>query len=178
MIVKALQFLGQGIVYAGMALWLGYFANQPVYNQLPPDMALVKLSVIHGAQHEGACRKRTQAELNALAPNMRAPLDCPRERLPVTIEVLLDGKLVYRESVQPAGLARGGKTRAYYKFQTGAGPHELEARLVDSARTEGYDYEKAVRIDLIPGENFVIDFRAELGGFKFLGRSVTDLPEN
>jgi hypothetical protein len=174
---EMLRWIGQAAVYAGMALWLGYFANRPVYTHLPPDQALIKLSVVHGAQRRGECRRRTQEEYDALPQNMRTWLDCPRERLPIAIEILLDGAVLYDESVTAAGLARGGTTRAYERFAIAAGRHELVARMVDSARTEGFDFERAATIELSPGENFVIDFRAEAGGFLFNGRSVTYAPQ-
>ena len=40
-------------------------------------------------------------------------------------------------------------------------------RLRDSARSESFDYEREVEVDLVPGQNFVVDFRAEAGGFIF-----------
>lgn len=173
-----LRWIGQAIVYAGMAVWLGYFANLPVYTHLPPEDALIKLSVVHGAQRKGECRKRTREELEAMNPNMRTPYDCPRERLPIHIEILLDGEVIYDRSVAAAGLVHGGSTRAYERFPVTAGAHELVARMVDSARTEGYDFQRAATIQLSPGENFVIDFRAESGGFLFSGKSVTYRPES
>ncbi len=171
-----LRWLGQAIIYAGMALWLGYFANRPVYTHLPPDQALIKLSVVHGAKRKGECRRRTKEELEAMNPNMRTPLDCPRERLPIRLQILLGGAVLYDASVTAAGLAHGGTTRVYQRFAIDAGRYELVARMVDSARTEGYDFERAGIIELSPGENFVIDFRAEAGGFLFDGRSVTYIP--
>lgn len=164
------KWAGQAVIYAGMALWLGHFANRPVYTHLAPDLAMIKLSVIHSAQRKGECRRRTREELEALAPNMRTPFDCPRERLPIHIEVMLDGKTIYRRTLQPAGLFHGSQTRAYERLPVQAGRHDLVVRMIDSDRTEGYDYEKQAEITLSPGENFVIDFRAEMGGFQFEDR--------
>ena len=175
---RAMQWIGQAIVYAGMAVWLGYFANLPTYVHLPPDQALIKLSVFHGGGRKGDCRQRSAAELAELQENMRNPLDCPRERLPVRIEIILDGKPVYNETLTPAGLARGGQSRAYERFVTSAGEHFLVARMVDSARKQGWDFERSARIVLAPGENFVIDFRPEVGGFLFQGLSVSETPGN
>jgi hypothetical protein len=58
---EMLRWIGQAAVYAGMALWLGYFANRPVYTHLPPDQALIKLSVVHGAQRRGECRSPSRS---------------------------------------------------------------------------------------------------------------------
>lgn len=168
------RWAGQAVIYAGMALWLGHFANRPIYTHLAPDLAMIKLSVIHSAQRKGECRRRTREELQALAPNMRTPFDCPQERLPTRIEVLLDGKTIYRNTLQPVGLFHGSQTRAYERLPVEAGPHDLLVRMVDSNRSEGYDYEKQAEIDLSPGENFVIDFRAETGGFRFEDRPAAN----
>lgn len=175
--IRLLKWGGQIVVYAGMALWLGYFANTPVYTHLDPDLALIKLSVIHGAQRKGECRKRTKEELENLNPNMRKPYDCPRERLPIHIELLLDGELIYDEILQPAGLSKGSQTRAYRRLPAAPGEHDLFVRMVDSARTEGYDYSKAARINLTSGEIFVVDFRAETGGFILRGPVIENLSE-
>ena len=99
---RLFKWAGQAVIYGGIALWLGYFANMPVYTHLDPELALIKLSVIHSAQRKGECRKRTQEELEALNPNMRKPYDCPRERLPIHLELLLNGELIYDEILQPA----------------------------------------------------------------------------
>jgi hypothetical protein len=58
--------------------FIGYFATSPKYRQIPDDVALIKLSISHLGDRE--CRKRTPEELAKLPPNMRAPMDCPRER--------------------------------------------------------------------------------------------------
>ena len=175
--IGLLRWGGQAVIYVGMALWLGYFANMPVYTHLDPELALIKLSVIHSAKRKSECRKRTQEELDAMNPNMRKPYDCPRERLPIHIELLLDGELVYDEVLQAAGLSKGSQTRAYQRIPATSGEHDLVVRMVDSARTEGYDYMKAAKIRLSAGVIFVVDFRAEAGGFLLRGPVVENLSE-
>lgn len=175
--IGLLKWGGQALIYAGMALWLGYFANMPVYTHLDPELALIKLSVIHSAQRKGECRRRTKEELEALNPNMRKPFDCPRERLPIHIELLLDGEVIYDEILQAAGLSKGSQARAYKRLPAPPGEHELLVRMVDSDRTEGYDYIKAARINLSSGVIFVVDFRAESGGFMFHGPVIENLSE-
>lgn len=177
MLLSILRVGGQAVVYAGMALWLGYFANEPVYTHFDPGMALIKLNVIHSPKRKGECRRRTAEELKSMNPNMRRPFDCPRERLPIHIELLVDGKTVYSETLEPAGLiAHGGQARAYRRIPVQPGEHELLARMIDSTRTSGYDYQKSARIDLAPEENFVVDFRAEMGGFIFNGNPPAASP--
>jgi len=161
------QYVGQFIAYTLFAMVIGYFATQPAYTHLGPDDALIKLSFSHAGAHIRECRKLTQQELEQLPPNMRRPTDCPRERLPLQIELQLDGKIIYRDALPPSGLASDGAATAYQKFPVPAGTHHLVARLRDSRRDDGFDYEKAIDVSLAPQQNFVIDFRPELGGFLF-----------
>jgi len=106
---------------------------------------------------------------------MRRPSDCPRERLPLLIELELDGEPLYRDSLPASGLAGDGASTAYKKFPVAAGKHTLVARLRDSRRAAGFDYEQTAEITLNPQQNFVLDFRPELGGFLFLrGSHGTD----
>ncbi len=165
---RPFQLLGQAIAYALFAGVIGYFSTSPAYTHLDPGLALIKLSFSHAGQHKGECRQRTPEEIANLPPNMRRPMDCPRERLPLLVEIVLDGELLYRGELPPSGLAGDGAATAYRKFSIAAGKHHLMARLRDSDRSTGYDYEQAADITLHPRQNFVIDFRPALGGFLFL----------
>ena len=162
------QYIGQAVAYALFAVVIGYFAAQPSYTYLEPGKAQIKLSFGHAGDHTTDCRRLSQEELNQLAPNMRRPLDCPRGRLPVLIELELDGELLYRAELPPSGLAGDGVSTAYKTFAVDPGQHQLVARLRDSNRTEGFDYEKASGITLSPQQNFVVDFHPSRGGFLFL----------
>jgi len=163
----ALRYVGQAAVYGLIALALGYFSDSPAYTHFPPDQALVKLSLVHPGNRVGECRRRTADELAELAPNMRKALDCPRGRLPLLVELSLDGALLYRESLPPTGLSGDGPSRAYQRFTVAPGRHVLAARLRDSARTEGFDFEHEADIELAPRQSLAIDFQAETGGFVF-----------
>lgn len=166
--IKPLHLLGQAIAYAAFAGVIGYFSTRPAYTHLDPELALIKLSFSHAGQHKGECRQLSPEDLAKLPPNMRRPLDCPRERLPLQVELVLDGEVLYRGELPPSGLAGDGASTAYRKFPVAPGRHRLAARLRDSARPTGYDYEKEADITLHPRQNFVIDFRPALGGFQFL----------
>jgi hypothetical protein len=163
-----LQTIGQAIAYTLFAVVVGYFATKPTYTYFPPDKAQIKLSFGHAGNPETECRRLTQEELNQLAPNMRRPLDCPRRRLPVLIELELDGELLYSAALPPSGVAGDGVSTAYKTFAVDPGQHQLVARLRDSNRSEGFDYEKTSGITLSPQQNFVVDFHPSKGGFLFL----------
>ena len=165
---RLVQLAGQAIAYALFAVAIGYFATRPAYTHLDPDKALIKLSFSHAGQRKGDCRRLTPEELAELAPNMRRPLDCPRERLPLRVELLLDGETLFRGALPPSGLAGDGASTVYRKFPVTSGQHRLTARLRDTARTEGFDYESERDVVLDPRQIFVVDFKAALGGFIFL----------
>ena len=162
-----LRLLAQVVVYAAIMAVVGYLSFQPAYTHLAGDIALLKLSFSHGAERKGECRRLSPEEIAALPANMRRPLDCPRERLPVVVELVLDGELLHREVLPPSGIAGDGPSTVYRRFQLSAGEHHLVARLRDTNRDSGFDYEAERTVRLAPRQNWVVDFRAETGGFLF-----------
>ena len=165
---RVAQYAGQALAYLLFYAFIGYFATLPAYTHLDPDKASIKLSFSHAGAHREECRQLTQEELNRLPPNMRRPKECPRGRVPLLVELTLDGELLYRDELPPSGLAGDGASTAYKKFPVAAGRHRLVARMRDSRRSAGFDYELEDEITLQPQQNFVVDFRPELGGLLFL----------
>lgn len=143
------------------------FADWPRYLQIPPHAAMIKLSFTHGSNREAECRRRTAEELARLPPNMRKPMDCPRTRGSVYVELDVDGRTVYRALLPPSGISGDGPSRVYQRFLVPAGPHAIAVRMRDTPRTHGFDYAKSGEIVLAAGDNFVVDFRAEAQGFVF-----------
>lgn len=164
---QALRYLGQGAIYLVFIVCLGFFADRPALTRFPPDMALLKLSFSHGGQPKAPCRQLSREELAKLAPNMRRAIKCERERLPLLFELEVDGELLYRANLEPTGLARDGRSRVYQRFIVAPGRHELVARLRDSDRTDGFDYEGREEVDLAAQQSLAIDFHSETGGFVF-----------
>lgn len=164
---RILPWTGQIVIYALFGALIGYFSSEPSYNYFPADQTLVKLSFAHGGKRKVPCRKRTREELQKLAPNMRKPMLCSRERLPVYVELTLEGKTIYQASLPPSGLSRDGPSQVYVRLPIPAGRHTLTARLRDTARTTGFDYERTKTLVLKPGHSLAIDFRADIGGFVF-----------
>jgi hypothetical protein len=166
--LNPLKFAVQLIAYALFAIVVGYFSASPAYQYLQPGKALIKLNFSHAGQRKVECRRLSPEEIAQLAPNMRKSLDCPRERVPLLVEIELDGSLLYRGSLPPSGLSGDGTSSVYERFTVDSGRHRLQARLRDSRREQGFDHAHEAQIELAPGQNFVIDFRAESGGFTFM----------
>ncbi|MBX6366906.1 MAG: hypothetical protein IRZ04_02940 [Rhodospirillales bacterium] len=168
MSARLLQWAGQAAAYAGFAAFVGYFSSAPAYTHLDPAMALVKVSFSHGAPRQAACRERSAEELAKLPPTMRRKMDCPRVRPTVSLELLVDGIPLIAESLPPSGLSKDGPSRIYRTIPVTAGTHTLTARLRDTIRDDGeWDYERTITAELAPAQNFVVDFRADAGGFLF-----------
>ena len=163
---QALRFLAQALLYVPFMALIGYFSTGPAYRHLDPGEALVRLSFSHAGAGVSECRRRTPEELAKLPPNMRAPLDCPRERSPVTVELEMDGELVYRVVAAPSGLRRDLASTVYWRRAVPAGAHRFTARLKD--RREGdFNYVREIAVTIEPGRVLVIDFNAAQGGFIF-----------
>ena len=163
---NALRIAAQLLLYVPLMALIGYFSTQPRFAVLAEDQALVRLSFIHAAERKVPCRTRTPEELAKLPPNMRAAQDCPRERAPVLVELELDGEVVLRREVQPAGLKRDGNATVYHRLPVPAGKHRVVARLRDRPG-DGFNFENEQTLELAPGQALLIDFVAAKGGFLF-----------
>jgi hypothetical protein len=163
---QALRLAAQLALYVPLMALIGYFSTQPRFSVLEPDQALVRLSFIHAAERREPCRTRSAEELAKLPPNMRAAQDCPRERAPVLVELEVDGEVVLRREVQPAGLSRDGNATVYHRLPLPAGRHHVVARLRDRPGA-GFNFEKEQTLDLAPGQALLIDFVVAKGGFVF-----------
>jgi hypothetical protein len=161
------QYAGQAVVFAVVAAATGYLAANPIWREIPADMAQIKLSLVHGAVRVEDCRRLTYEEITRLPPSERRANTCKRERIAIQVELSVDGTMIYAETLQPGGLSRDGPAQAYRKFVVPAGVHHIVARLRDSKRNEGYDYQKAEDVMLAPGRNLAVDFKTDAGGFLF-----------
>ena len=165
--VRILQYAGQALVYAAVAVVIGTFSNRPIYQQFPEDQSQIKLSFAHGAARTKECRRLTSQEIARLPSNERRPNTCDRARVAVHVRLDLDGEKIYEARLEPTGLAGDGPARAYRKFLVPPGTHIVTARLRDSRETSGFDYETRREVFLAPGQNLAIDFKADAGGFIF-----------
>jgi hypothetical protein len=160
----AAAWAGQVVLYALFALAIGTFSTWPAYRHLPADQALIKLSFTHHGKRVSECRQLGAAELAKLPPNMRAPTQCPRERVPVVVELDIDGAPTVRHSAAPSGLSRDGASAIYRRLPVAAGQHRIAVRLKDSPGAAAFDFSRDEVVTLKPAQVLVIDFDAEEGG--------------
>lgn len=161
----AAGYAGQAIVYGVLALAVGYLSNRPVIEYFSSDRAQIKMSFGHGANRVEDCRRLAPEEIAKLPPRERRPHTCGRERLPIHVQLLIDDVPIYDEVIQPTGLSRDGPARVYRKLAAMPGRHEITARLRDSNRAEGFDYERRATVELIPRQSLAISFSSDQGTF-------------
>lgn len=166
-IISAVRYGGQLVVLVGFMAFIGYFSSRPDIHRFPDGMAQIKLSFAHGGARKIDCRKLTAQEIAKLPANERRPNTCTRERIPVHVQLTLDDRLLYDELLPATGLSQDGPARTYRKFVVPAGAHTIVARLRDSKRADGFDYEAVFQADLKPRQNLAVDFKADNGGFQF-----------
>ena len=164
---KALAIVGQVIAYAAFALFIGWFSVRPSYQYASPDIAIIKLSLSHAAERVEPCVMLTPEQIAELPPNMRRPELCERERLPVVVELEVDGEVVFHKEQPPTGLWGDGPASIYAKQELQPGSYRITARLRDSHDNDGWDYEHTEDVQLQSGRYFTVTFRAETGGFRF-----------
>ena len=151
-----MKTVGQLVAYVAFIILLGVLSTRPELRLMADDEAIVSLSFSHAAKRVGACRHLSQKELLALPPNMRQPDDCPRERHPVRIELLMDDQTLYQATVPPAGIWADGKSTVYQRMRVSAGTHDFVIRMNDSGSPGSFDFEYASTITLRPGQNLVV----------------------
>ena len=159
--------LAQALLYGAFALCVGYFSVAPSYDYADPGVATIKLSLSHAANRVEECVKLTPQQINERAARGLPLNECGRERLPVTVELEIDGARALLVTAAPSGLWNDGPASVYERLDVAPGTHTVTVRLRDSARQQGWDYERSESVTLSPGRYFTISFRAETGGFGF-----------
>ncbi|HHJ17446.1 MAG TPA: hypothetical protein ENJ80_12190 [Gammaproteobacteria bacterium] len=160
-----LRYPLQVLNYSLFMLLVWYFSAAPPYAQLQPDQAVITVAFAHAGERIEECRKLSQKELASLPPNMRAPMDCPRERSPVTVHLLLDGKLLLEEVARAPGLYSDLGVDIYRTAKVPAGKHTLSVEMNDNVRVEGPTFSHEEEIDLKPTQLLVVDFNSDTGKF-------------
>lgn len=163
---KLARWITQMILYALLAIVVGYFSTRPVYHHLGEDEALLRLSFRHPGKVLAECRRLKAEELAKIPANMRQELDCPRERSPVRVKLEMDGRAMHDVTYPPAGFSRDGASTGYWRQAVGAGSHRLLVQISDDQRSTAFAYVREHTAELRPGQVLLIDFSLDKGGIQ------------
>ena len=160
---KVLRYLLQAVNYTVFMALIWYFATSPSIRVINDDEAVLTVAFAHAGDTREPCRKLSQEELAKLPPNMRKPDDCPRERSPVTIEIMLNDQQIYSEALEPPGLFKDGGVDVYYSATVPAGKHHFEIRMNDSVRIDGFNHTLEQEVHIDPAQILLVRFNSEKG---------------
>lgn len=158
-----LKLVGQVGATGALMAFIAAFGSghAPAYQYFQSGQAMLKVAVSHASQRKDGCRTRTKEELAKLPPNMRSAQDCSRERVPVLLEVDLDGKPVLSQTKNPSGLSRDGAATFYSIAHIPAGSHTLTLRMRESGRADGFDFIEEHKVDVKSLDILVVEFSRE-----------------
>ncbi len=165
--LQPLRLAGQALAYVPFLVVVGAFAAWPTYEYVPADHARLKVSIGYTGQRKEECRQRSREELAKLAPNMRAPQSCSRERWPLQLQLRLDGEPLIDVERPPAGLSADMPSSFYRVIDVPAGAHHIAVRLKDRGDAEVFPYSDERTVTLVPGQSLVIGFDQRAGGFQY-----------
>jgi len=166
--LKLARIFCEILLYAAFAAVIGFLSTSPAFQYFDPASAQLKLSFRHATERKDECRRLTPEEIAALPPNMRRPMQCGRKRVPMFVELHVDGDLVYRAEIQPTGLAADGATNVNETFPIAPGEHVLEVRMRDTREGDAFNHIFVREIVVSPMQVLVVDFREQLNDFVLL----------
>jgi coenzyme F420-reducing hydrogenase delta subunit/quinol-cytochrome oxidoreductase complex cytochrome b subunit len=134
------------------ALLIGYFSESPAYSLVEEDEAILLFTMHHRGERIEPCIEPTVEELKA---GNYTP--CKRKRVPVIVELDIDGLNVLSKAYDPQGIRKDGPSFAYEKIKIPSGTHSITIRIRDS-RAERFNYNFDQTLEFKAGRIVVIDF--------------------
>ena len=162
---KIIRYPLQIFNYTVLMVLVWYFSIYPPYRQLEENQALITFTMSHVGKHVTECKKTSYEDLMKLPPNMRKPMDCPRERSPVVMELSLDNNVIYSHVAQPVGLYKDQGIDVYEDIKVPAGRHHIKVWINDDVKVEGPIYRYEQDVDIHVEQHLIIQFESKLNGF-------------
>ena len=156
---RAHALIGQGVLYALFFVPLVLLTTTPVFQAQAPEMATLKLAVRHAGAIVGECETLSDEAYEKLPANMKRIEICPRERSPLRIELVLDGKTLYRNQIPASGFHNDGLASMYSRFTVPAGTHHLVLKMSDDGDETGFSWTLEQNIELQPRQVMVATFK-------------------
>lgn len=165
--MNPVQILLQAIFYTLFMGVIYYLSTDPVYKPLDEGEAVVVVAFGHAGKIVAPCRERTPEELAELPPNMRIAMDCPRERSPIIVEIILDDHVALKETFEAPGFSKDLGVEVFYRTKVPTGKHRIIARMNDDVNVEGFTHIDEEEIELTQGKIVVVEYRPDKNKFVF-----------
>lgn len=163
--LKPKWLLLQALNYTVFMIMVWYFSFNPPYRQLADEEAVVTLAFGHAGERIAECKVLSQEELEELAPNMRKPMDCPRERSPITVDLQLDNHPVISDIIQAPGFYQDQSVDVYRSVKVTSGKHRLSVWMNNDVNLDGYTHRLEQTVNLSPAQRLVVSFDATTNEF-------------
>jgi hypothetical protein len=157
--VEPRRLLFQATLYALFFVPLVFITQQPAHTTLEPGLAEFKLAIRHAGKIVGECVPLSAGNYEQLPSNMNRPETCPRERSPLELELIMDGDVLYRETVSASGLHSDGVASMYRRFSIPAGSHRLQLLMNDDIAIDGPTWQLERDIELQAAQVMVATFK-------------------
>ncbi|MFQ5432764.1 MAG: hypothetical protein ACE5EN_09710 [Nitrospinota bacterium] len=166
MIKKRLSLSGR-LVFFIPAIIVYFFSTTPTYTFSDVDESSLVIGLKHITDKAHICteeevRQFLENELKTKLPHLRKRASAcgSRERVPLKLMVLLDGRELVNREYQPSGLYNDGNTFVYEKFRIRSGEHNIKVEMRDSKKDkkDRYDYSFTKSINFTPKRVVVLDF--------------------
>jgi coenzyme F420-reducing hydrogenase delta subunit/Pyruvate/2-oxoacid:ferredoxin oxidoreductase delta subunit len=154
--VRALYLPLAVLILLAPVLLIGYFSDSPSYSVMGKDESLLLFTMSHKGERLVPCVEPTIEELKA-----RNFSECQRERVPVVVELEIDGEKMISKAYAPRGIRRDGPSYAYEKIRVEPGTHRVVVRIRDT-REERFDHILDKEITFVEGRIVIIDFEEEI----------------
>lgn len=152
----AVRVVGQTLVWLLLLAPAILFAQWPRHASLPPGHGELRLSLVHTTERLQPCRRLSQAELQALPPNMRKPEQCERARAPAHAWIRIGDRPALEATVMPVGLHDDGRVYLHRRWSLPAGRYPLYVGLKDTPGEGGPDHEHRLELVLAPGASALL----------------------
>jgi len=159
------RFLLQAVFYTMFMGVVWYLSTNPPYRPLDEGEAVVIVAFGHAGKIVAPCRERSAEEMAAMPPNMRVAQDCPRERSPIRVEVLLDDKVALKETFIAPGFSKDLGVEIFHRTMVPVGKHRVIARMNDDVNVEGFTHVVEQEIELTQGKILVVEYKADKDTF-------------
>lgn len=156
-----------GIAVAALASLATARASSMPYAPAGGEAPMLVVSFKHPGQVADRCRELSEAEKAKLPIHMRTDKVCERRRVPVRLQVLVDGEVALDREYPPKGLWGDGNSIAIERLETTPGKHDVRVRIGDRGDRDEMPYESERTIDAAPRRSQVVVFdRVE--GFRWM----------